>query len=99
MGTDARLMRHPLIKNLIVKKLYKYIYVFIKLITRFNHVYNFFFTLTVDSLIFSDWKGFLIRLPNSFCWKWEHQKNPYQGKNKNYKREKRKNKRVSLSYH
>lgn len=42
MGTDARLVQQPLIKNLIVKKLYKYIYVFIKLITRFNHVYNFF---------------------------------------------------------
>lgn len=42
MGTDARLVQLPLIKNLIVKKLYKYIYVFIKLITRFNHVYNFF---------------------------------------------------------
>lgn len=54
MGTDARLVRQPLIKNLIVKKLYKYIYVVIKLITRFNHVYNFFFTLTVVSLIFSD---------------------------------------------
>lgn len=54
MGTDARLVQQPLIKNLIVKELYKYIYVFIKLITRFNQVYNFFFTLTVDSLIFSD---------------------------------------------
>lgn len=55
MGTDARLVQQPLIKNLIVKKLYKYIYVFIKLFTRFNHVYNFFFfTLTVVSLIFSD---------------------------------------------
>lgn len=54
MGSDARLMRHPLIKNLIVKKLYKYIYVVIKLITRFNHVYIFFSTLTVVSLIFSD---------------------------------------------
>lgn len=45
MGTDARLVQQPLIENLIVKKkkLYKYIYVFIKLITRFNHVYNFFF--------------------------------------------------------
>lgn len=44
MGTDARLVQQPLIKNLIVKKLYKYIYVrvFIKLITRFNHVYIFF---------------------------------------------------------
>lgn len=54
MGTDARLVQQPLIKNLFVKKLYKYIYVFIKLITRFNHVYIFFSTLTVVSLIFSD---------------------------------------------
>lgn len=67
MGTDARLVQQPLIKNLIVKKLYKYIYVFIKLITRFNHVYNFFLHSQSLVLFLAIEKSFLIRLPNSFC--------------------------------